>query len=164
MVRHLLEGDAIVTAMINYYGIKDDYDYPLWDESKMIGSKTERMRHLEKAMQEDIPEKQRSRFIPHLQLHEFESLLFSDLTVFSRWYSSKEMNLDKLQAAIKQFHYPEDINDIKETSPSKRVKDAIPGYSKIVDENMLAMDIGLQKMLQMCPHFNEWFSQLQAIR
>lgn len=164
IIRHLHEGDAIVSMMIDYYGIKDDYKYPEWENAKLICNKVDRMQSLEAAMQADIPTDIVDRYIPHLQLHEFETLLFSDISAFQKWYEPTDLDMKKLQSIVKQFHNPEDINESRETAPSKRIEGSVIGYSKVVDGNTLALEIGLSKMLQMCPHFNSWFIQLQNIR
>lgn len=165
IIHHLNETDAYVTTFIDYYGIKDDFKYPSWEEGKKIANKEEKMTFLEQAMKNQINESSRYRFIPHLQLHEFETLLFCDVDVFKKWFESTELsNLKDLQDALEEFGYsPENINNSSKTAPSKRILKAVPSYDKVIAGNCLAMDIGLKKMLEMCPHFREWVQELKAI-
>lgn len=86
---HLHEGNAYVSMLIDYYGIKDSYNFPGWKESKEIKNLTDRMHFLWEKMGEAISPNLKSRFIPYIQLHEFESLLFSDLKVFSDNFDGK---------------------------------------------------------------------------
>ena len=60
---------------------------------------------MEKAMQEDIAY---SRFFPYIQKHEFETLLFADISAFKQLCTDKEYA--KIQAIIREFPHIEDIN------------------------------------------------------
>lgn len=157
--KHLCEKDVYVSIFIDYYGIKDSYNYPKWEEAKQISNHEKRVEFLEAAMQEQLCQ----RFIPHLQLHEFESLLFSDISVFEKSFMPSELKMDKLRHAIKEFPNPEDINNSPSTAPSKRIEDAVLGYRKVLYGNFLAMEIGLDKILATCPHFRKWIEDIQNI-
>lgn len=37
---------------------------------------------------------------------------------------------------------------------------AVRGYSKVLDGNFFAMEIGLEKLRKHCCHFNEWIERL----
>lgn len=165
IIHHMNESNAYVTTLIDYYGIKDDYNYPSWAESKKIANKEDQMLFLEQAMRNQINENARYRFFPHLQLHEFETLLFCDIDAFSNWFETSELShLDELREALAEFNYkPEDINNSAKTAPSKRIAAAIPSYDKVVVGNCIAMDIGLNKMLNMCPHFRKWIDDLKTL-
>lgn len=160
---HLLnESDSYVTTFIDYYGIRGSLNYPKWEEGKSIADKVKRMNFLETAMKDEISNNVNYRFFPHLQLHEFESLLFCDVDVFSRYYENA--NIDSLHKIVRAFNYqPETINNSAATAPSKRILDAVPSYEKVLDGNYLAMEIGLDKMLSLCPHFRDWIGSLRAI-
>ncbi|OQX97049.1 MAG: hypothetical protein B6I20_13495 [Bacteroidetes bacterium 4572_117] len=79
---HLKDTSVVVTLLIDYYGIYPKHDYPKWEEAKTIVDKKERMTFLENAMADEVDESLRYRFVPYIQLHEFEGLLFSDISVF----------------------------------------------------------------------------------
>lgn len=166
IIHHLNENDAYVSTFIDYYGIKDDFRYPSWEEGKKIVNKEDRMIFLEQAMKNQISENVRYRYIPHLQLHEFETLLFCDINVFRNWFEASELShLNDLQDALIKFNYrPEEINNSTKTAPSKRILKAIPSYDKVIAGNCLAMDIRLEKMLEMCPHFRKWIDELKMIK
>jgi len=161
--KHLHERDAVVTTFIDYYGIKDEHGFPGWDASNKVVHNIDKVHILEHAMYEDLPDECRYRFIPNLQLHEFESLLFSDVDVFAQNFEAHEMDLVELKNIVAEFPNPEDINNNPKTAPSKRIENAVEGYRKVLFGNCLAMDIGLDKMRQKCPHFNEWVSNLEKI-
>ena len=161
ILKHLQEGDVYVSMLVDYYGIKEQFGFPGWEESMEIADKTERLHFLLNKMSEDIPEGLRYRFIPYIQMHEFEGLLFSDVNAFLNSFEENEIKLEDLQAAADAFESPEMINNSPETAPSKRLIDAIPDYDKIVFGNCVAMDIGLDKIREKCPLFNEWVEKLE---
>lgn len=160
---HLREGDVYVTMLIDYYGIKDRHKFPSWEESKSISDKAERIHFLCERMAEDISEDIRHRFIPYIQLHEFEGLLFSDLTKFKNWFGESQMDYSALESARSSFDNPELINDGPLTAPSKRLESVIPSYDKVLSGNCIAMDIGLGKIREKCPLFNEWVGKLEEL-
>ena len=163
IIKHLYEADAYVTTFVDYYGIKESHQFPGWATHLGIVGGLNKVRHLERAMLGDIPQNLRHRFIPHLQLHEFESLLFSNVKVFPQNFSDAELKYHDLESAVQQYPNPEDINNSPITAPSKRLIDAVTGYEKVLFGNCLAMDIGLPTMRAKCPHFNDWISRLEQI-
>ena len=163
ILKHLQEKDAYVSMLVDYYGIKEQFGFPGWEESMGIVDKTERFQFLLDKMKEDIPEKLRYRFIPYIQMHEFEGLLFSDVHAFLNSFEKDEIKMEDLQAAAAAFETPEMINNSPKTAPSKRLIDAIPDYDKIVFGNCVAMDIGLKKIREECPLFNEWVKKIEGI-
>ncbi len=74
---HLLEPNVIVSMLIDYYGLYQKYNFPNWAEGENIVDKNSRMGFLENAMKENIADAFRHRYIPYLQLREFEGLLFA---------------------------------------------------------------------------------------
>lgn len=161
IMNHLRENGAIVTMLVDYYGIKEHYNFPGWVESLGIVNKQERIHFLIERMKEDIPEDMRYRFIPYIQLHEFEGLLFSDIMAFKESFDESEANLYEIESVMTQFDTPEDINNSPATAPSKRLIVAIPGYNKIVYGSILAELIGIEKIRSKCPLFDEWISTLE---
>ena len=163
LMHHLHEGDAYVTMLVDYYGIKEHFEFPGWQEAMAVNDKVERMCILFARMQEDIPEEMRNRFVPYIQLHEFEGLLFSNMEAFYRNFSDEEMDFKVLEDAVAKFENPELINDSPQTAPSKRLEKSIVGYSKVLYGNCLAMDIGLKTIREKCPLFNEWVEKLMSL-
>lgn len=163
ILNHLREGDVFVSMLIDYYGIKDHYEFPGWEASKTITDKSERIHFLIEKMRDDVPEVLRYRFLPYIQLHEFEGLLFSDGNAFRSIFDPSEANLVQLDSIIAEYPNPEEINNSSETAPSKRLINAIPGYNKVVYGNIIAEQIGLQTIREKCPLFNEWLTILEKL-
>ncbi len=162
IVRHLNEGNSIVSLFVDYYRIRDSYHFPGWMESKSINNIYDRMHFLFEQMSLDIDENLRSRFIPYIQLHEFEGLLFSNIAVFQNNFTKQELDFQQLEDAINSVKTPEEINNGPATAPSERLKKAIKGYDKVVYGACLASDIGLNTIRGKCILFNEWVMKLET--
>lgn len=161
---HLHEGDANVSMLVDYYGIKDSYNFPGWIESKDILSLTDRFQFLCDRMKADISPVLAPRFIPYMQIHEFESLLFSDINVFKDNFDKSEMNFSILEDANREFSNPEEINSRPSLAPSKRLTKAIPGYDKVLYGNYIAVETGLSRIMEKCPLFRQWITSLTSIQ
>ena len=103
------------------------------------------------------------RVFAYVQRHEFEALLFSEPGAFERSLALPTGAARTLQSVRANFGTPEDINDSRETAPSKRLLKAIPGYSKGEYGWLVAESIGLETIRQQCPRFNRWLSRLEQI-
>lgn len=159
---HLLSKDAIVTTLIDYYGIHNKHLFPQWEEAKKIIDIQERVTALEGAMQQDIEDNLRFRFIPYIQLHEFEGLLFNNIEVFKSKFNPNEFaNFAALEDTILNYPNPELINDGKTTAPSKRLDAYIKGYNKIIHGTDLAKAISLSAIRSKSPRFNHWIETLE---
>lgn len=162
IIRHLNEGNCIVSLFVDYYRIRDSYRFPGWMESKSISNVYDRMHFLFKQMSLDIDEKLRSRFVPYIQLHEFEGLLFSDISVFQNNFTKAELDFALLESAVNSANTPEEINNSPSTAPSERLKKAVIGYDKVTDGAFLALEIGLETIREKCILFNEWIEILET--
>jgi hypothetical protein len=153
---------AFVSLFIDYYGIYQKHDFPAWKASRDIVNKNECLDFLEQKMQEDIVSELRCRFIPYMQLHEFESLLFNHINIFHEQIPATNLvGLSELQSTFEQFSNPEMINNRPETAPSRRLSRIIKGYNKVVYGNILAEAIGLVKIRNKCPRFNAWIDKIE---
>lgn len=104
------------------------------------------------------------RFIPYIQVHEFESLLFAELMALSRidpdLFEARELN--KLATSVSHL-LPEAIDEGDASAPSKRVLHTFPKFDKI-DHGVPAVEaIGLTLLREKCPRFNAWVTQLEAL-
>ena len=160
-MRHLNEGNSIVSLFVDYYRIRDSYKFPKWTESNNIGDIYDRMHFLFEQMSLDIDVNLRSRFVPYIQLHEFEGLLFSDISVFQNNFTKAELDFHLLEDAVNSCKTPEEINNGPATAPSERLKKAVKGYDKVVYGACLAYDIGLETIRKKCVLFNEWIERLE---
>ncbi len=155
---------AYVTTLIDYYGLYSKYSFPKWDEAEAQPDKNLRMEMLEDAMQLDIEDAYRYRYIPYIQLHEFEGLLFNDINDFYDQIPPNELvGIEELKATFNQYDNPEMINNNRQTSPSHRLERIIFGYNKIVYGNIMAESIGLTRIRDKSPRFNMWLDKIEQI-
>lgn len=102
------------------------------------------------------------RFVPFVVMHEFEGLLFSDCGRFGQGIGRRDLAAP-FQAIRDQFPTPEEIDDSPLTAPSKRIQALIPGYEKPLLGNLAALEIGLERIRDECPHFRDWLVRLAAL-
>ena len=115
-------------------------------------------------MKEDLESykgQQFNNYIPYIQLHEFEALVFSSTIGFESLFENNEMKFKGICEVIDGFTNPEDINDSPETAPSKRMQKLIPGYNKVAYGISLIEYTGIDTILKKCPHFRKWIEKLK---
>ncbi len=158
------EPNIFVTLLIDYYGIKTEHKFPYWNEANKIKDKKLHIAKLETEMQKSVESPVNYRFIPYIQLHEFEGLLFCKKDVFDKNFEKSEFSdYNLLTETLSKFPNPEDINDGEKTSPSKRLSKIIIGYNKIVFGSMLAQEIGLKTLREKATRFNNWLTKIEDI-
>ncbi|HXQ36198.1 MAG TPA: DUF4276 family protein, partial [Anaerolineales bacterium] len=146
---------------IDLYGIHGDF--PSIAEAEYLRQDAHaRVEFLEAAWCRDIGD---DRFIPYIQLHEFEALLFTNPSDLSLFYTNSGAQIRRLQAISESVDSPEQINDGADTAPSKRIISELPDYkgAKRIVGPMVAELIGLHQIRARCPHFNAWLTRLEAL-
>lgn len=153
----LLHGkeDMVVTSFIDFYKLRSDF--PKFDEAKKIADVQVRVKFLENACAADISDE---RFIPYIQLHEFEGLLFADRKGFELFTDIPDENKKELNKIVDSYPNPELINEGVKTAPSKRLDKLIMQYQKPLHGNMIALENGFDIILQKCPRFKAWIETL----
>jgi Domain of unknown function (DUF4276) len=152
--------NVFFTTMIDLYAIAPEFP-GLPEAEKLRQNPTKRVEFLEESFAADIDDR---RFIPYIQLHEYEAYLFADPTYFEFLYDNCSGQVASLQA-IADRETPELINDGPDTSPSKRIIAQFPAYerAKVTDGSQLAELIGLEVIRDRCPHFNRWLTRLESL-
>lgn len=155
---------AYCTMMFDYYGLPGTWPGKSREpalNSAMLAKKIEAAVHKD-IMQTMDPSFDGNRFIPYIQMHEFEALLFSDPQIFAETLQRPDLT-DNFQSIAGQFDSPEDINDNPDTAPSKRISKLVSGYQKVLHGNIGAARIGLPAIRSRCPHFDEWLTTLENL-
>jgi hypothetical protein len=103
-------------------------------------------------------------FIPYVQLHEFEALILVEPDRLLTMYPGDKKGIQELKRNIHGIN-PEEINELPQSSPSKRIIMYLPNYKvqKAQVGPLVAEDIGLNLLREKCPHFNEWITKLENI-
>lgn len=105
------------------------------------------------------------RFIPYLQLHEYETMLFADPAAFAFSFINCAPAIQQLQEIAESEGSIELINDGQHSAPSKRIISLIPAYDgrKTTAGPDIAEYIGLPVIRSKCPHFDQWLKRLEAL-
>lgn len=152
--------DLRVTSLFDLYGLPEDF--PKLDACAAERDTVARAKLLEDAMGEDINDR---RFIPYLQRHEFEALVLAGLDQLGEQLvdANARTGLDALRRELGTAA-PEDVNDGKETAPSKRLLARVPGYNKKTHGPLVTSRVGIDQLRQRCQRFGMWVSTLEALR
>ena len=147
------DGNIVVSSFVDFFRIPNNM--PGYDEAMRSGDDLQKVDNLQQVLGDSIADR---RFIPYIQLHEFEALLFSNNNGFEYLWED-EMSL-KTKTIVDSFENPEDINSAPETAPSKRLLAINQKYDKVLEGNVIALEVGINEMLAKCPRFAIWVSHL----
>lgn len=155
--------DARFTTMVDLYGIPADF--PGYAACRQFQGSRKRVECLEAQFARDIGDESAEdrayqRFIPYVQLHEFEALLFADPAKFVHAFPGRQAVVGRLLAIREQCGGPEQIDDGETTAPSKRIQALLPEYAKTVSGLLVVKQIGLTVLRRECPHFDRWITRL----
>ncbi len=155
-VRPLLKSqgdDVIVTTFVDFFRIPTNM--PQYAQCMCAQSNKERVVELERCLGEQIKDR---RFVPYIQLHEFEALLFSSNDGFKAYFTDEQA--ERTSMIVEDFDNPEDINSSPEAAPSKRILEIKDNYNKPLEGNLIALEVGINKILERCPRFASWVNDL----
>jgi hypothetical protein len=143
--------------MFDLYALPNDF--PGYAEALKVADPYGRIQVLEEAMARDIGDR---RFIPYIQLHEFEALILADAQQLEWEYLEHEEPISELCTMVGNGN-PELINDGPTTAPSRRILSLIPEYDKATAGVVVAGKIGLVTLRQRCRHFDAWVTKLEQL-
>lgn len=159
------ESATFVTTMFDFYGMPDS-----WPGRKKAAKAAHARKALtvEQAILDDIAATlggrfDKRRFLPYIQVHEFEALLFSSPQVIAEVVADPDIE-EELRKIRSEFKTPEEIDDSPDTAPSKRIEKLCPRFQKPLHGVIAAQRIGIETIRQECPHFHEWLTALEALR
>jgi len=101
------------------------------------------------------------RFIPYIEMHEFEALLFSDASILADNIGVKPSVIESI---LEECGEPEEVNDGPGTAPSKRLFSLCNNYRKVAMGKTISDDIGIQTIRQKCHHFDGWLNKLEVLQ
>ena len=153
--------DAFFTTMIDLYALHRGF--PGVEAAEMHRDDPyRRVRMLEESWANETEDR---RFIPHIQLHEYEAYLFTDISVLASYYEDRKHDLVRLKRSVDSLGSPELIDDGRESAPSKRIIAYVPRYEsdKLTVGVQAATRIGLPAIRKRCPHFASWVAHLESL-
>ncbi len=153
------ENDVLVTTFVDFYRVPNSI--PDYDRCMRFDSADAKIDCLNQSIWRDIHTSvDASRLEVYIQKHEFEALLFANNKGFE--YSYEASVFDLTAGIVSQFPDPEEIDDHPITAPSKRILQIMPSYDKVIDGNIIALEVGIENILQKCPRFRAWMNTLET--
>lgn len=157
--------DTFVTTFVDYYGIKE---WPGVDTIEERLNPSQIAHKINEATKAEVlslfaDHQSERRFIPFIAIHEFEALLFSDSKTLAAKLGTSESTIE---AVLSECGEPEAINNRPQSSPSKRLDGWSPNgkFPKTTTGIAIASEIGIEKMREKCPVFNDWLTRLENLK
>ena len=149
------------TTMFDLYALPNDF--PEKDKADKIHDKYERIKTIEIAFFENL-KGCIDNFIPYIQLHEIEALLFCDIDKLIAEFPKSKKEIEKLKNVLSVHqNNPELINDGTQTAPSKRIEKALEGKYRYNKPNTIEKVTDIDILREKCRHFNDWISKLEKL-
>lgn len=163
MIRSSHDGEQEVhyfTSMFDLYALPDDF--PGFAVASTLKDYSQ-VAKLEDAFGEDI---NNYKFIPYIQLHEFEALVLCDVDGLKDSYPNASEKLDKLKDEItsKYGDNMELVDNSVETAPSRRIIKALEDeyhYDKPKSGTEITDKIGIDALRARCQHFDDWLTKIE---
>lgn len=166
MIKSNIDGEYerhIFTTMFDLYALPNDF--PGYEKSHSIVDRYSKVESFERAFYNAVSS---NRFVPYIQLHEYEALVFCGLDYLSQMYEGCERSIKRLKSDLLVVNNnPELINDRPDTAPSKRIIKAIEGdrrthyiYDKPKAGKFVAQKVGIDELCNKCVHFKKWIEKL----
>lgn len=150
--------DARFSIMVDLYSLPADF--PGYSAAMGVADPHVQALQLEEALAAELGD---PRFVPYLQVHEFESIVLADFDGFLAWFDQVDKQVERLRQECATFETPEHINHGQNTHPKARIKLQIPDYDEDVDGPILAEYTGVLTIKQRCPHFCRWVETLERL-
>lgn len=150
--------DARFSMMVDLYALP--HDFPGYADGMKRTTGRAKAESLEAALGAEIRDQ---RFVPYIQVHEFEALVLADPQILSRMYELSQSALDRLGRECSAFASPEEINLGQHSHPKYPIKQIIPTYDENVAGPLLTEEIGLPTLRARCPHFGDWLTRLERL-
>lgn len=152
------------STMVDLYALPSDF--PQVNEAKRYYSdKYMYVSVLEEAFYNDIG---KTNFLPYIQLHEFETMLFCNVdAIVDEFFDLEDNRLqDTILNDISSYDNIELINDSQDTAPSKRLDKYTNGAyceRKTTASINILKRIEILEIKNSCKHFNQWLDKISSL-
>lgn len=151
--------NAFVTTMFDFSDIRNSF--PDYESIAAQQDKYTAVAQAELQLANRFPQ----RFISYFQLHQFESLIFSQPKILLQEFPNSYTAISTLENECQECgNNPELINSTNK--PSYRIANALEveegAFKGIVIGNLTAQ-IGILTLRKACRHFNEWITKLEKL-
>jgi len=163
-VRLLDDTAAYCTTFFDFYGLPEEFPGKKDVITKReISDKADCLTEIiVERLKEQLGDGPMRRFIPYVQMYEFEGLLFSNPTGLANAINQSNL-ASRFQKVRDAFDSPEEINNSPMSAPSKRICAVFSGYDKVIHGSLAAMEIGLDVIRQECQLFDGWLMRIEAL-
>ena len=165
-----------ISTFFDYYALNHKWPGVREVKAETSASSIQKVDRIEKYLAQEVTAKISSdvlwanHFIPYIQLHEFEALLFAlpeEMAFVVKSNGPTEKLASEFRAISAGFDTCEEINDDVITAPSKRIA-ALCAYQKGKSSEAHAWQIfkrgNLESVRKVCPRFSNWLSILEALK
>ncbi|MFT4073189.1 MAG: DUF4276 family protein [Dysgonamonadaceae bacterium] len=150
------------TTMFDLYALPNNF--PGYADALKIQDCYDVTKKLEDEFGKDI---NHHLFIPYIQLHEFEALVFCGLEYLLIDYPDMKKQIEELEKVLVSYdNNPEKINNSPATAPSKRIIKSFESkhhYNKPKSGELVTGKVGISSLKEKCLHFREWIESLEKI-
>jgi len=150
--------DVLVTSLLDFFRLPTSF--PQYEEAQKMSDVERRVAFLENALAVGI---NAERFLPYIQLHEFEALLFTKIEGFRALPGLDLKQVAEIESVIETYPNPELINNNPQTAPSKRLEQIYPGYEKVLHGNFVILENTFPSLLEKCPRFRNWVEDIVQV-
>jgi hypothetical protein len=161
--------DTYVSTMFDYFRI--DADWPgraeVCQRIERGATPTARQKAsilevaTRQAIEESYPQSNAGkRFIPYVEMHEFEAMLFSDASILA---SEADIDMSAIDRILDEHGEPEEIDDDPLRAPSKQIIALNSSYRKVAMGKVITEAIGIPTLREKCSHFDEWLTRLERL-
>lgn len=150
------------TTMIDLYALPNDFPGYSMPYTDCYG----RVKNIEQAFAADI---NHYKFIPYIELHEFETLVLCNLNKLKEEYPLGAKKIEALDLSWRKEcnDNAELVNSKRETAPSKRIINALMDKYKYNKPQMAVVTTknkGIDALRKECAHFNQWIESILSIK
>ena len=160
----LNDKNSYCTTFFDFYGLPEDF--PGKKEARILANIKDKQDmvtgRLVEQLSKHIDEGSMRRFIPYVQLYEFEGLLFSAPESIASEIGKPNL-VGSFVEIRNKFSTPEDINNSMETAPSKRIKKLFAQYDKVLHGSLIALEAGVKTICDECHLFDAWVNELKLL-
>jgi hypothetical protein len=165
-IRRRLLGDqnAYCTTFFDFYALS--MDFPGKIDAERCATVHDKAACIQRGMVQELTrsvgENALRRFIPYVQMHEYEALLFSHPAGMAKGFDRPDLET-ALQRIRDEFDFPEQINERPTHAPSMRIQNLVLGYQKPLHGVLAALEIKLAAIRQECSLFGAWLNHLETL-
>lgn len=151
------------TTMIDFYALPSDF--PGYAEAMKVMDVNLRVEKLEETFGWDV---NMQDFIPYVQLHEYEALVFCGLDFLLERYAGADRAVKELRKVLNGFSgNPEFVDGGWDTAPGRRIASELAKvnyrYNKPESGAYVAERVGMTALRERCGHFDGWIRRLDKI-